>query len=284
MNKLGHHGGGAEVVPGRRAFLWYAPSWTRFSLLSPLTRVAIGIFFNIAAYLVPFSLNIVLLASVLILMHLSRVKWKTMWFIWVGNAILLASFLVSYGIFDNKGIHVIFEWWLIRVTVENLASGFVLWVRMMTTIFGTLFILTVCTDNDLLMSLRLLNIPHFLSMIVAFTFRGMQLFFDDMFAIVEAQKSRGLDLDSLSVFQKFKWFVALVVPLFVLEFRKMEETANSADSRGYSLRGGKKRTDYKLEEAKLHRLDYLVLSFLMVLLVYMILNSFLPLGFNLLPF
>jgi energy-coupling factor transport system permease protein len=284
LNKLGHHGGGAEVVPGRRAFLWYAPSWTRFSLLSPLTRVALGIFFNIAAYLVPFSLNIVLLASVLILMHLSRVKWKTMWFIWVGNAILLASFLVSYGIFDTTGIHVIFEWWLIRVTVENLASGFILWVRMMTTIFGTLFILTVCTDSDLLMSLRLLKVPHFLSMIVAFTFRGMQLFFDDMFAITEAQKSRGLDLDSLSVFQKFKWFVALVVPLFVLEFRKMEETANSADSRGYSLRGGKKRTDYRLEEAKLHRLDYLVFSFLMVLLFYMILNAFLPLGFNLLPF
>ena len=284
MNKLGHHHGADGVVPGRRAFLWYAPSWTRFSLLSPLTRVAIGIFFNIAAYFVPFSLNIVLLASVLILMHLSGVKWKTMWFIWVGNAILLASFLVSYGIFDNKGIHVIFEWWLIRVTVENLASGFVLWVRMMTTIFGTLFILTVCTDNDLLMALRLLNIPHFLSMIVAFTFRGMQLFFDDMFVIVEAQKSRGLDLDSLSIFQKFKWSVALIVPLFVLEFRKMEETANAVDSRGYSLSGGKKRTELRLQEAKMRGFDYLVVSLLIILLVYMILNFFFPLGFNLFPF
>jgi len=78
----------------------------------------------------------------------------------------------------------------------------------------------------------------------------------------------------LSIFQKFKWFVALVVPLFVLEFRKMEETANAADSRGYSLRGGKERTDYRLEEAKLRSFDYLILSFLIVLLVYMILNSF----------
>jgi len=284
--KLGHHGGGAEVVPGRRAFLWYAPSWTRFSSLSPLTRVAIGIFFNIACYLVPFSLNIVLLTLVLILMHLSRVKWKTLWFVWVGNVILLASFLVSWGLLGRyePTMHLILEWWLIRITVENLLSGFIFWVRMMTALFGTLFILTVCTDNDLLMALRLLHIPHFLSMIVAFTFRGIQLFFDDMFAIVEAQKSRGLDLDLLSVFQKFKWFVALVVPLFVLEFRKMEETANAADSRGYSLRGGKERTDYRLEEAKLRSFDYLILSFLIVLLVYMILNSFFPLGFNYLPF
>jgi len=155
---------------------------------------------------------------------------------------------------------------------------------MMTALFGTLFILTVCTDNDLLMSLRLIRIPHFLSMIIAFTFRGIQLFFDDMFAIVEAQKSRGLDLDTLSILQKFKWFVALVVPLFVLEFRKMEETANAADSRGYSLSGGKKRTELRLREAKPHSIDFLMISFLIALLVYMILNLFFPLGFNSLPF
>jgi len=283
---VGHHGGGAGVVPGRRAFLWYAPSWTRFSSLSPLTRVAIGIFFNVAAYLGPFSITIGLLASVFILMHLSGVKWKTLWFVGVGNAILLASFLLSWGVLGTykPTMHLIFEWWLIHVTLENLLSGFIFWVRMITTLFGTLFILTVCTDNDLLMSLRLIRVPHFLSMIVAFTFRGIQLFFDDMFAIVEAQKSRGLDLNKLSIFKKFKWFVALIVPLFVLEFRKMEETANAADSRGYSLYGGKKRTEYRLEEAKMHRFDYLVVGFLLVLLVYMILNFFFPLGFNLLPF
>ena len=282
---MAHAHGGGGAAPGRRAFLWYAPSWTRFSALSPLTRVAIGIFFNIASYMGPFSITIGLLASVLILMHLSGVKWKTLWFVWIGNGILLISFLLSWGILgtSDPSMHVIFSFWLIRVTLENLLFGFIFWVRMMTTLFGTLFILTVCTDNDLLMALRLVHIPHFLSMIVAFTFRGIQLFFDDMFAIVEAQKSRGLDLNKLSIFKKFKWFVALIVPLFVLEFRKMEETANAADSRGYSLFGGKKRTELRLQEAKLHRLDYLVTGFLIALLVYMILNFFFPLGFDLLP-
>jgi energy-coupling factor transport system permease protein len=121
-------------------------------------------------------------------------------------------------------------------------------------------------------------------MIVAFTFRGIQLFFDDMFAITEAQKSRGLDLNQLSVFQKFKWFIALVVPLFVLEFRKMEETANAADSRGYSLSGGKKRTELRSREAKMRRFDYLVVGFLLAVLVYLIVNLFFPLGLKALPF
>jgi energy-coupling factor transporter transmembrane protein EcfT len=255
-------------------------------VLSPLTRVAIGVFFNIASYLTPFSITVALLASVLILMHLSGVKWKTMWFVWVGNAILLASFLVSWGILGSykPTMHVIFEWWLIRITIENLITGFIFWVRMMTTLFGTLFILTVCTDNDLLMALRLIHIPRFLSMIVAFTFRGIQLFFDDMFAITEAQKSRGLDLNQLSVFQKFKWFIALVVPLFVLEFRKMEETANAADSRGYSLSGGKKRSELRLREAKMHSFDYLIVGLLLAVLAYFIANLFFPLGLKALPF
>lgn len=285
MNKLAHTHGGGGAAPGRRAFLWYAPSWTRFSALSPVTRIAIGLFFNVASYLVPFSFALVLLVAILSLMHLSGVKWKTLWFVWIGNAILFLSFMITWGFLGTykPGMRILLELGPVRITLENLASGFMFWVRMMITLFGTLFILTVCTDNDLLIALRKVRVPHFIGMIIAFTFRGIQLFFDDMFAIIEAQKSRGLDWDNLSVFQRAKWFVALVVPLFVLEFRKMEETANAADSRGYSLRGGRKRTELRMREADIHRLDYLVFGFLGFLLVYTVLNLYYPLGLNLLP-
>jgi energy-coupling factor transport system permease protein len=193
--------------------------------------------------------------------------------------------MITWGFLGTykPGMRILLELGPVRITLENLASGFMFWVRMMITLFGTLFILTVCTDNDLLIALRKVRVPHFIGMIIAFTFRGIQLFFDDMFAIIEAQKSRGLDWDNLSVFQRAKWFVALVVPLFVLEFRKMEETANAADSRGYSLRGGRKRTELRMREADIHRLDYLVFGFLGFLLVYTVLNLYYPLGLNLLP-
>ncbi len=62
-----------------------------FSRLSPLTRVFIGVFINIAAYSVPLSIDIVLMAVALILLHLAEVDWGNMKLIFMSNVIMFAS-------------------------------------------------------------------------------------------------------------------------------------------------------------------------------------------------
>jgi energy-coupling factor transport system permease protein len=111
-------------------------------------------------------------------------------------------------------------------------------------------------------------------MIVAFTFRGVQTFFDDVMIVMEAQKSRGLNFNKLSIWKKFRWLAAIIIPMLILEFRRMEETATAADARAYSAFGGGKRTDYKLREARMRSLDYLIVLLLIVVLAIMIVNTF----------
>jgi len=268
----------------RRAFFWYAPGRSMFSRLSPLTRVAIGIFINLAAYFVPLSIDLVLVAVALILLHLAKVNWREMKFIFIGNIIMFVSMVSSYAVFgDPNTPTVIAQVWVIKITLENVLTGFTFFVRIAASVYGTLFILTVCTDADLLTTLRLIRIPHFISMIVAFTFRGIQTFFDDVMIVMEAQKSRGLDFSKLSLVEKFRRLAAIIIPLLILEFRRMEEISNAADARGYSA-FGKKRTDYKLEEAKMKSLDYVISLVLIALLTVMVISAFLGLPiFGMLP-
>lgn len=106
--------------------------------------------------------------------------------IFMGNIIVFVSMVSSYAVFgDLSTPTVIAQVWVIKITLEKTLTGFTFFVRIASSIYGTLFIFTVCNDADLLTTLRLTRIPHYLSMIVAFTFRGLQLFFDDMFAIVD---------------------------------------------------------------------------------------------------
>jgi energy-coupling factor transporter transmembrane protein EcfT len=193
--------------------------------------------------------------------------------IFMGNVIMFVSMVSSYAVFgDPNTPTVIAQVWVIKITLENILTGLTFFVRIASSIYGTLLILTVCNDADLLTTLRLTRIPHYLSMIVALTFRSVQTFFDDVMIIMEARKSWGLDFSKLSFLDKFRCLAAIIIPLLILEFRRMEEISNAADARGYSV-FGKKRTDYKLGEAKMKSLDYVILLVLIALLAVIVIST-----------
>ena len=70
---------------------------------------------------------------------------------------------------------------------------------------------------------------------------------------MKAQASRGVDFNEGSLKKKIRQIVSLLVPMFVISFRRAEELANAMEARGYIVGG--KRT--KLDELKLHLVDYL---------------------------
>jgi energy-coupling factor transport system permease protein len=57
-----------------------------------------------------------------------------------------------------------------------------------------------------------------------------------MEGIMEAQISRGVELDTRNIIRKFKLLLPLCVPLLVSSVRKIEGGAISAELRGFKLR------------------------------------------------
>ena len=78
--------------------------------------------------------------------------------------------------------------------------------------------------------------------------------------ILKAQASRGVDFNDGKFKEKVMQIVSLLVPMFVISYKKAEDLANAMEARAYIP--GEDRT--RIYELKYRVVDYLVYIFLLL--------------------
>ncbi len=148
-------------------------------------------------------------------------------------------------------------------------AGFIL-IRLfvMIGITSLLTLSTMTTDinngiEGLLAPLKLLHINvGVFSMLIALTLRFIPTLIEESRKIMKAQASRGVDFEEGKIKDKVKQIISLLIPMFVISFKRADELSNAMEARGYII--GEKRT--KLDELKLRWRDYLCLVVTCVLM------------------
>ena len=98
--------------------------------------------------------------------------------------------------------------------------------------------------DSLLRPLSKIGFPsHECSMMIGMALRFIPLLMQETDKIIRAQLSRGARLDQGNLFQRTKAFLPVLIPLFVIIFRRAEEIAIAMEARGYD--GGEGRTRRK---------------------------------------
>ena len=87
---------------------------------------------------------------------------------------------------------------------------------------------------------------------------------------MNAQASRGVDFQEGSLKDKVNQIISLLIPMFVISFKRAEDLSNAMEARGYII--GAKRT--KLDELKLRWRDYLSYTISFILLGLVIWSRF----------
>lgn len=143
---------------------------------------------------------------------------------------------------------------------SGLTNATFVFVRivMMIGITSMLTISTMSTDINnglewLLAPLKLIKIPvSVFSMTISLTLRFIPTLYEESRKIMNAQASRGVDFQEGKLHNKVTQIISLLIPMFVISFRRAEDLSNAMESRGYVI--GAKRT--KLDELKFKFLDY----------------------------
>lgn len=102
-----------------------------------------------------------------------------------------------------------------------------------------------------------------ISMMISLTLRFIPTLTEETSKIMNAQASRGVDFNEGSLKQKVTQIVSLLVPMFVMSFKRADDLANAMETRGYIIDG--RRT--KLDELKLHLIDFISLFVLTLMIV-----------------
>ena len=144
----------------------------------------------------------------------------------------------------------------------------------MLGITSLLTLSTMSTDINngleaVLSPLKLFKIPvGIFSMLISLTLRFIPTLMIESKKIMNAQASRGVDFSEGSLKDKVNQIIALLIPMFVISFKRAEDLSNAMEARGYIV--GAKRT--KIDELKLRWRDYLFIVFLLLLLTSVILG------------
>ena len=229
--------------------------------LDPRTKIILLLAFSSAALLtVDAAINGAIFAALLGLAYLSgsfRHWLKLLW----RAAPLIAIIVVFDSLFSHVGWGpTLFEanQWILRiwVTPGSIVYAITVGIRFLTVIgMSCLFIMTTQFE-DFVAGLRKLRVPYVIALSLGLAFRSVTLLSADLKAIVDAQRSRCMELDARSILHGVDRLLPLAVPAMVCLIYRSRNVSSAMICRGYGHTG--KPTLYS--RLQLGRGDWIILA------------------------
>ena len=230
----------------------YLPGFSFWHRLDPRAKMIITCIFIVSCFLIqswPFILLLVGLE--LLAMSLTRIPFsyfarslKPILFFIILTVILQISFI-------NQG-EPMFSLGYFQITDEGLSRGLFMALRLVVVVIvSTLLTLTTKPADltlaleSLLDPLRKIKIPvSELALMISIALRFVPTLFAETQKILKSQASRGVDITEGKLKEKVVQLISLLVPLFILSFKRADELADAMEVRGYVP--GKSRTSINL--------------------------------------
>jgi len=174
---------------------------------------------------------------------------------------LLVVFSTVLWPFFAKGPTPLWSWGRLEVSRESLMYAVAMGLRLASFVAAGLIFLSTTTNEEFTHGLIRLGLPYPVAFAFSTALRLVPTFAGAGATIVQAQISRGLDVESGNIFQRAGKFIPLGVPLFIYAVRHTNMLAMALESKGFNP--GEPRTWYL--NPQMRRADYIVLAFLTVL-------------------
>jgi energy-coupling factor transport system permease protein len=199
-----------------------------------LVVFALALTFNHPAYVAVFAIGILAMAT------LGRCLIN----LWRLRAIFLVLFVFSALLWSLmlRGPTEIARLGPLVVSRESLLYGLAVGIRLDAMVAAGLVFLSTTKVEEFTAALRRLGLPFPVSFAFSLAFRFVPTFADSAYTIIQAQKSRGLDLESGGLFSRLRRHVPLLIPAIVCGVRNTDLLAMALESRGFGR--ASKRSEY----------------------------------------
>lgn len=159
------------------------------------------------------------------------------------------------------------------ITLEGLIYGVTVAVKFNVMIIAGMIFLSSTTIEGISLGLVKLKVPYRGAFAFSTAIRLVPMIVGTSYTITQAQRSRGLDLDSGSIFEKTKKYVPLIIPTFISVIRGTNVFSMALESKGFGY--DSERSNYL--QLNYDRADYIVIITTLILVAVSI---FVKLAFN----
>jgi len=263
-----------------KVFLTEKKNVTIFKKINPSAFFILYFFLSIAA-LISFNalVEIVLLAISFLFLLLSKVKFQyAKYFIiigfWFGAFLwLIITFTGLYG------GHTFYSFYLfgalIKISYGNLYVGFDTFLKVLSLVIFTAVFVVVLDPREIVEAFSGLRLPYNITLSLALMFRNFAIFANDYEIIVQAQKSRALDINKGNIFQRLKKLLGIIIPLVYLSLKRADDLVNALETKNYDPKS--KRSSFF--EYKITAKDYFIILFSVITFVIVFILNYYSLPF-----
>lgn len=202
--------------------------------LDPRTKM----FLLIGMFVLPFVfLNPLYELAVLVLIlffgYMAKVlaNLRRIWFILVTIAVVT---VILWSIFGSGQTPL-----FLFVELEALLYGLSIALRIDTTVIAGMIFLSITRNEEVAMGLVRLGIPYRFAFAVSTALRLVPTIAATGLTIGQAQRSRGLDLESGNILQRIRKHVPLLVPIFISTIRSTNVFSMALESKGFGAGSGR---------------------------------------------
>lgn len=169
--------------------------------------------------------------------------------------VLTISSMVLWNLF-SKGVTPLF--WIFEV--ESFLFSIARTMLMTLMVSAGMILISTTRNEELVLGMIRMGMPYRVGFAISTALRLVPTIASSTQTISQAQRSRGLDLDSGGLVDRVRKFLPLLVPVFISTIRNTNIFGMALESKGFGAR--EKRTFYlKLE---MRTADYIVLAFTVI--------------------
>jgi energy-coupling factor transport system permease protein len=226
-----------------------------------LTFVAILLFQN-PLWMLPITVLIV--AQLVIsgaLVNMRRIRYILI--------VLTVSSMILWNLFSTGETQL---FW--RISLESLNFAVARTMLMILMISAGMILITSTRNEELVNGMIRLGMPYRVGFAISTALRLVPTIVSSTITISQAQRSRGLDLESGNLLDRVKKFLPLLVPVFISTIRSTNIFGMALESKGFGAR--EKRTFYLVFE--MNTADYIVLAFAILFMLASIYFAILGFG------
>jgi len=215
----------------------YEPKGTVIHRLDPRTKILILLATFVIA-LVPSTLPHAFGALALVAIYTTIARsWSVV--ARIRNFLLIITIftIIIWGLVPRGGEIL----WLF-VRKESLIFGVLTAIKINATLIAGIVFLATTRNEEIMLGLVRLGVPYVMCFAFSTALRLVPTFAHTGATVVEAQRSRGLELGTGSLWGRMKAYIPLMAPIFLVSIRNANLMAMALEARGFGV--GKKRTFY----------------------------------------
>lgn len=248
----------------------YLPMNSLVNQMDPRAKISI-LFILMIAIFIPagFWGYVPIVAFILLALYLSKLSLSFAMRSLKPMMLMMVFLLVINVLVMHTGTLLI-SWGWFKVYSDALVQTAYIVIRLTLMIILCTILTATTKPLDLTLGIEKLLKPfekiglpaHVIAMMISIALRFIPTLIDETSRIMNAQASRGVDMQNGTFKEKISAVLSLIVPLFVSAFDRADQLANAMEARGYDP--SRPRTRYKT--LKMTSIDYigLALAFLVL--------------------